>query len=274
MPIFLDRHDAPGRPVPLEEIANLHRLDLETQEAFDVRFLAFWVDPTNGASWCLAEGPTPEAVRAVHEASHGILPAEVVEVDVDEVVAFLGRASEPAIDDWQAEGFDPGSAFRTIVFTDMVGSAAMTNVFGELEAFRLLERHDRSVSKAVKQHGGRIVKHTGDGFLISFEDVEEALRATIRMQSDVSALDDRLSIRVGINPGNPIERDDDLFGSTIQVASRICDEAEPGQILVSGVVKELCSDPDLAEQFVEHDRMLVKGVGAWIQVYEVGWRED
>lgn len=273
MPIFMDCHEGPGRgPVPLDEIVGLHRLDLEAQEAFDVRFLAFWLDPVTGGGWCLAEAPNAEAMRQVHAVAHGMMPAEIIEVDVDEVAAFLGRASEPDLEEWGTVGFQPDSALRTIVFTDMTDSTTMTFTFGEEEALELLEQHDWVVTSTVSEHKGRIVKHTGDGFLISFGDVEEALRAMIRIQRDVSALDDRLSIRVGINPGNPVERDEDLFGLAIQVASRICDQAEPGQILASGIVRELCSDPSLADRLIEHDRILVKGAEAWIQVYELDWR--
>ena len=270
MPTFMDRHNAPG--VNQEAMAEAHRLDLEVQERYDVRFLAYWFDPQRELAFCLANAPNAEAMKQVHAASHGAIPSDIREVDLQEVVAFLGRATEPDSGDPAAKDFRPDSAFRAILFTDMIDSTPLTLHLGDAGAVELLERHDRAIAAAIAPHGGRIVKHTGDGSMISFDDVDSALHASIRIQNDVSALHELLSIRVGINAGNPIERGDDLFGMTVQLTARVCEHAEAGQILVSGILHELCSDSGFADRFIDRGRIQMKGFQSALQVYELDWR--
>lgn len=270
LPLFMDRHNAPD--ATYEALAEAHRLDLELQEQYDVRFLAYWFDPHRELAFCLANAPTAEAMKEVHAASHGAIPSDIRKVDLEEVVAFLGRATEPDQGDPAAEDFRPDSAFRTILFTDMIDSTPLTMHLGDAEAVALLERHDRAISTATTSYGGRIVKHTGDGFMISFNDVDSALHASIRIQNDISVLHELLSIRVGINAGNPIERGDDLFGMTVQLTARVCEHAEAGQILVSGILHELCSDSRFADRFIDRGRIQMKGFQSALQVYELDWR--
>ncbi|MDX1624227.1 MAG: DUF4242 domain-containing protein [Gemmatimonadota bacterium] len=267
MPIYMDRHNAEG--ATFADMAEAHRLDLREQRAHDVRFLAYWFDPERGLAFCLVEAPDATAVKDVHDASHGAVPSDIVEVDLDEVLAFLGRASEPDEGDPAAREFRPDSAFRTIVFTDIAGSTALTQRLGDAGAMELLERHDEAIRRAVADGGGRIVKHTGDGFMISFDRVDDALRAAIRIQREAASLHELLSVKIGINPGNPIGRGEDLFGTAVQIAARLCDLAQAGQVLVAGIVHELCDDPDLADRFVDRGRVPLKGLESALQVYEV-----
>jgi adenylate cyclase len=80
-------------------------------------------------------------------------------------------------------------------------------------------------------------------------------------------------VRIGINPGNPVERSDDIFGVAVAVAARLCALAEPGQILVSGVVRELVEDGDLAARLLDAGRRPVRGLASALQVYGVEWQE-
>lgn len=270
MPIFIDRHNAEG--MTPADMAEGHRLDLDAQETHDVRFLSAWFDPGQGLAFCLADAPTAACVTKVHAIAHGNTPTDIMEVDLDEVLAYLGQAAEPDPDDPLAEDFRFDSAFRTILFTDLVDSVALTMHLGDARAIELLDRHDQAISSAIEPHGGRIVKHTGDGFLISFDEVDEALRAAVRIQRDVSPLHDLLAVKIGINPGNPVERGEDLFGMTVQIAARVCERADPSRILVTGIVRELSDDPALADFFVDRGRVPLKGYESALQLYEVDWR--
>ena len=79
MPLFLDEHGG-GRGLTAQRVAALHRRDVELQERWGVRFRDYWFEPRTGSFFCLAEGPTREAVEAVHRAAHGILAERIVEV--------------------------------------------------------------------------------------------------------------------------------------------------------------------------------------------------
>jgi adenylate cyclase len=136
---------------------------------------------------------------------------------------------------------------RTVVFTDLEGSTALTSALGDRAAQQLLHEHDALVRNVLAAWGGREVKHTGDGIMASFPSVSGALRAASGLQL---ALGERnagassmpaLVVRVGINTGEPLEEGDDLYGTVVQLAARLCAAAEPGQVLVSNVVRELAA---------------------------------
>ncbi len=104
-----------------------------------------------------------------HEASHGLVPAEIIEVSESDVVRFLGRVQDPV------DASQVTSAFRTICFTDMVGSTELLDRLGQSEYMVLLTEHDLIIRKSLIRWKGREVKHTGDGFMVVFEDVDKAL---------------------------------------------------------------------------------------------------
>jgi adenylate cyclase len=123
-----------------------------------------------------------------------------------------------------------------------------------------LNAHRRSlIDPAVKRHRGRLVKTTGDGFLLAFASAVDAVRCAVEMQSGMAqrnvelAPDSRMDFRVGINVGDMVEEDGDLFGDAVNVAARLEAIAEPGGICISERVREdvigkiiaRCSSSDL-----------------------------
>jgi len=99
-----------------------------------------------------------------------------------------------------------------------------------------------TVTPAIAEHGGRIVKHTGDGFLAEFPSAVEAVRAAIQFQARIHELttDDaesrRIAFRVGINIGDVIVEPHDIFGDGVNIAARLESVAEPGGICISSSV--------------------------------------
>jgi hypothetical protein len=89
----MDRHDVPGASA--EEIAAAHSQDVGIQSAHGVRYLTYWFEPDSGSVFCLAEGPTIEAVEQVHREAHGQMAGNIIEVEPGPVQAFFGspRAS-------------------------------------------------------------------------------------------------------------------------------------------------------------------------------------
>jgi class 3 adenylate cyclase len=133
---------------------------------------------------------------------------------------------------------------RAVLFTDLEGSTALTSALGDRAAQELLHEHDQLVRTLLDAWGGREVKHTGDGIMASFPSVSGALSAAVGVQQAISERNagspqTPLAVRVGINAGEPIEEGDDLYGTVVQLAARLCAAAEPGQVLVSNVVREL-----------------------------------
>ena len=149
----------------------------------------------------------------------------------------LGRMSEVGGD---TPAVNP---FRTILFTDLQGSTSILQSVGQAEFMVLLTEHDLIIRRALVAARGREVKHTGDGIMASFVSSASAVRCGMDVLKNIAAERDEkapLRVRVGIAAGEPIERDHDLFGATVQLAARLCQHAEPEQILVSNAVAELC----------------------------------
>ena len=120
MPLYMDRHEVPDDRTPLD-IARAHARDVEVQEKYGVDYITYWFDHHSGSGFCLVEGPSADVVEAVHREAHGDLASKVIEVDRGTVEAFLGQLDRPAT----GEPF-VATAFRAILFTDLVGSTELT----------------------------------------------------------------------------------------------------------------------------------------------------
>ena len=121
----------------------------------------------------------------------------------------------------------------------------MTQRLGDEIAFTLLQVHDRVVRAALSATSGREVKHTGDGIMSVFHSAASAVRCGMSVQRNIAQHRDQhsdqpLQVRIGLAAGEPIEHNNDLFGSTVQLAARLCAHASPDQILMSNAVAELC----------------------------------
>jgi hypothetical protein len=79
MPLFMDVHTIDGG-VPIADVVNAHKADLETQDAHDVKYLRYWVDEKAGKVFCLVEAPDAEAANAVHREAHGLVAQEIYPV--------------------------------------------------------------------------------------------------------------------------------------------------------------------------------------------------
>ena len=233
MPLFMDQHDTHGASP--EDLARAHTADLQIQAEYGVKFLTYWLDYQGGIANCLVDAPDPAAVNRAHAAAHGQLASRIVPVDASEVLAFLGRTVDPA-------GTITESATRTIVFTDMVDSTAQLDEFGDAAGMETLREHNRIVRRTLGAHRGREVKNTGDGFLLSFDSTSDAVRFAIELQKVFSVYSEQnhpIRVRIGINAGEPVSEEGDLFGLAVNVAARLCDHAAAGEILASAAVAGL-----------------------------------
>ena len=270
MPMYLDRHDSPG--VTAEELAEAHRLDTEIQEKYGVHYNTYWFDPDRGTVFCLAEGPSERAVVAVHEEAHGQLPSAVIELDPTAPLnALLGPLPTHPVGTAYSE-----PAMRAIVFTDIRGSVAQTIELGDDGHMAVLRAHNDIVRRALEQHAGREVKHTGDGIMAAFGSVSAAVEFAINAQRAFAVWNAEseppLHVGIGISAGEPVTGDnDDLFGAAVQLAARLCGAAEAGDIAVSVAVRELCLGKRFG--FVERGAMPLKGIPEPVHVYAVAWRD-
>lgn len=277
MPIYMDRHDAKG--VSAREVADAHRKDLEIQDKHGCKAITYWVDEARGAVFCLIDAKQKQAVVNMHNEAHGDVPTKIIEVDPETVNAFLGRVEDPPTPNKSPDSTSEvpvvDSAFRTIMFTDMEGSTTITTSLGDAKAMELLRTHDAIIRDAIKTHGGSEVKHTGDGFMISFSTTSRAVECANSIQRGFASYNKKdpittIHIRIGLSAGEPVTEGHDLFGSTVQLAARICDQAEPDQILVTRVIKNLCIGKKLP--FSDQGEKTLRGFDEPVWLYEVGWQ--
>ena len=151
----------------------------------------------------------------------------------------------------------------------------MTARLGDNAALELVRAHDALVRRGLEAYGGREIKHTGDGIMASFDNVANSVRAAADIQRRFASYNadasETLSVRIGIDAGEPVEDHNDLFGSTVQLASRLCSESEANGIIVSGFARELCHE-DTA-RFVALGERRLKGFADKAQVFRFEWRD-
>lgn len=136
----------------------------------------------------------------------------------------------------------------------------------------VLRLHNTIVRNALAGHHGREVKHTGDGIMASFSDASNALGAAVQMQQAFARTEVEgagLEVRIGINSGEPVAQDDQLYGLAVNLARRLCDAADPGAILVSDIVRGLTMGKAFA--FDSVGEQVFKGIEAPVAVSCLKW---
>lgn len=271
MPIYMDRHDMRG--LTASDVARAHEMDLEVQEKYGVRFLTYWHDQDRSTGFCLIDAPDKESATRVHSETHGNEAVDVIEVDLSAVEAFLGRITDPP----SRGDADPDidSAFRAVMFTDIVESTAMTQRLGDARSVEMVRSHDAMVRRALTDVGGQEIKHTGDGIMAAYDSVVAGVSSTCAIQHAFENFNrnsgEKLQVRIGLHAGEPVQDNDDLFGATVQMAARICAHASADGIVVSEVVYR-----DLPRRFVASPlgAQSLKGFSEPVPLYEVDWRQS
>src|SRR5215470_12878912 len=137
-----------------------------------------------------------------------------------------------------------GRRLAAILAADVAGYSRLIGADEEGTLNRLRALRAEVIDPKIAEHHGRIVKTTGDGLLIEFASVVDALRCAAEIQADVAEsnaplpADKRIDLRIGINMGDIVVEDGDIFGDGVNVAARLEGLAEPGGICVSARVRE------------------------------------
>jgi len=273
MPMYMDIHEIQGATA--EAVAKAHSADVETQKKYGVEYHKYWLNESTGKIFCLCTAPSAEAANRVHREAHGLVAAKLIEVAPEVAEGFLGgaevnSAGAAIVPGGSEDHRDPG--IRTVLFTDIVGSTELTQRLGDEAMMRFLEIHDQVVRAALAASAGREVKHTGDGIMASFFSAVAAARCASQIHRTLADHErDQngvpIKVRIGAAAGEPVENHMDLFGSTVQLAARLCAHAAPAQSLVSNVVAELCLGKGLA--FEDLGEISLKGFEHPMRVHAI-----
>src|SRR5713101_6724102 len=159
-----------------------------------------------------------------------------------------------------------------ILAADVVGYSRLMGMDEEGTHERLKAHLGQLVDPKIKEHHGRIVKNTGDGMLVEFASVVDAVRCAAEMQRGMLDREPempderRIRFRIGINLGDVIVEEHDIFGDGVNIAARLEALAEPGGICVSGVVRDQIRDK-LPYPLEDRGEQSVKNIARPVRVY-------
>jgi class 3 adenylate cyclase len=174
-----------------------------------------------------------------------------VDAVVDEIEEFLTGARS---------GTEGDVLTATVLFTDIVGSTEYQARVGPREWSRLTDQHDAMVRAALTRYRGQEVKTTGDGFLATFDATGRALRCAAEILAASQGLG--LELRAGMHTGEIEVRGDDIAGLAVSIAKRVCDLAEPGEVLITRTLTDHVVGSGF--EFEDRGKHQLKGVpGAW-----------
>ncbi|MDE3074897.1 MAG: adenylate/guanylate cyclase domain-containing protein [Chloroflexota bacterium] len=180
-------------------------------------------------------------------------------------------------DGTQHEASTPAVTFGatvTILFSDIRGFTEFTDAHGDEAAYRMLQQHNAVLGEQIALYGGHVVKTQGDSYMVSFDSARMALSCAVAMQQAIAKLAPQegtsISIGVGINTGEPVRDAGDFFGNTVNLASRICGVAGPGEVLLSEGTRHVVGRIGEAE-YVDRGLVELKGFQQPQHLYEVAW---
>jgi adenylate cyclase len=166
------------------------------------------------------------------------------------------------------EGAKPGELQRAVVFIDLSSFTPMTEAMGDVQAAQVLERFSLIVREATGAWDGRLVKQIGDAFMLVFPDARSAVACALEVKTRAAQEPQFPAVRAGIQWGSVLYREGDYVGSNVNIASRVANDAERHQILVTpDVRKEAAGLPDI--EFVRLGKRRLKGLPEQLELFEV-----
>src|SRR5215472_7630943 len=167
-----------------------------------------------------------------------------------------------------------GRRLAAIVAADVAGYSRLMHCDEEATHAKLTALLAEGVTPAIAEHGGRIVKNTGDGFLAEFPSAVQAVRAAVQFQNRIKELtigdadDRRIALRVGVNIGDVIVEPHDIFGDGVNIAARLEGIAEPGGICISSSAYDHVRGK-VSVEFADLGEQNLKNIALPVRVYAV-----
>jgi class 3 adenylate cyclase/tetratricopeptide (TPR) repeat protein len=166
----------------------------------------------------------------------------------------------------------------TVLFTDVEGSTDLTTRRGDEAAQEILRAQRELVRHQVEQHSGHEVKSLGDGFMVAFASARRGVACAVGIQRALEEHnqrqppDQQVRVRIGLNTGEVIQEEADLFGEAVNAAARIAAKAKGGQVLVSEAVRIVMGRAKDIE-LIDRGRFRLKGFPERWRLFEVVWHE-
>lgn len=164
------------------------------------------------------------------------------------------------------------SGLASIMFTDICGSSALTEVIGDRHWAELARAHLATIRGIVEAHDGTLVKSLGDGTLSVFSSARQALRAATRIQAAAAAHETEpvLRLRIGLHTGEIVDTGEDFFGTVVNKAARIAAAAGPEEILVSDATRTMVGGRDDL-RFGPASEITLQGLSGRHLIHRLDW---
>lgn len=220
MPIYMDFHDLPDG-VTAAHIAEMHQADLKIEHKYNCRGLTYWCDEKRQTAFCLIEAPNAEAIKELHEKSHGAVPQRIIEVNDILVESFLGRIQDPEKLQYTKLNIIDDTAFRILMVVTIKKHSLRPENIEIVQA--AIRGYKKSIMNIVINHNGRVVKREGNSFLMSFTCVTNAVESAIKIQELYNyVITPDLKFKIGISAGFPVTKSKSIFEDTIKEANYLC----------------------------------------------------
>ncbi len=174
-----------------------------------------------------------------------------------------------------APGSPPVGSTVTILFSDIRGFTEYTDQYGDEAAFQVLQEHNDVVRRQIGAFAGKVVKTQGDSFMVAFTTARGAVLCAAAIQRAIAERTQaergtRIAVGIGINTGEPIYEGGDFFGSTVNLAARVCASAGPGQILVAETTRHVAGRLEGVD-YIDRGLHELKGFQDQQRLFEVSW---
>jgi class 3 adenylate cyclase len=178
----------------------------------------------------------------------------------DDVAREIGRFLHGA-----ASPIQSSRVLATVMFSDIVGSTKRNAEIGDSRWREELDRHDDMAHQCIEAHGGRSIKSMGDGFLATFDGPGRAIQCSLAIRDGARRIG--VDVRIGLHTGEVETRGDDVGGIAVNTGARVGALARPGEVLVSGTVRDLVAGSGI--EFIDRGEHELRGVPGVSRLYVV-----
>jgi AraC-like DNA-binding protein len=245
MPLFMDFHELDEfSDNTIEELRQGHKLDLAVQVKYNVEYKHYYISRENRKAFCVMEGPDKESCEAVHREAHGLVACNIVEVELNKYGLIMGlQRCDPDGMHIQEDG-TIDSGLRTILLIN-----TLTTISNDRPDRYELSDHFLSYSnelrEALTRHGGRELATGRSETTCAFTSCIDAVQCGFFLQERISHLNGRLKDKkvrfettIVLHAGEPVTRNSEFFGDTIQLARRLSHLGKDGDVILSSSVNE------------------------------------
>jgi class 3 adenylate cyclase len=201
---------------------------------------------------------SPDRLEVARYVAERLPQVELLEDD-DEKFPRIEDFLERAYSDWELRRARPERVLATVLFTDLIGSTQTAAELGPRWR-EVLREHNALIRRELARHSGREIDTAGDGFFASgFDGPARAIRCACAIRDAISGLG--LEVRVGVHTGECDVVDGKLSGLAVTIGARVAAQAEAGDVLVSGTVRDLVAGSGI--EFEPRGVRELKGLGEW-----------